>query len=151
METCFHLSGWFTNGSWNMNYLDTYPLPQLVSAVNQAIFSTKIPKGNKQSPLIFITIPRIIHSHSKTQECGSLLSQEKVRGLLFPKGKGMPPGQALNSSFHRNKNPLRIAALCRMGSLWPSFERRSWSHTGSISGMFTAYLCKKLICTSGLQ
>lgn len=40
-----------TSESWNLNYLNTYPLPHCISAVSQFIFSTKIPKVEKQSPL----------------------------------------------------------------------------------------------------
>ena len=45
-----------TSESWNLNYLNTYPFPHFLSAVSQFIFSTKIPKVEKQSPFIIVFI-----------------------------------------------------------------------------------------------
>ena len=59
-----------TSESWNLNYLSTYPLPHFISAVSQFIVSTKIPKAEKQSPFIIVSIKwkwsRSVMSNSAT-------------------------------------------------------------------------------------
>lgn len=64
----FHFDYFSTSESWNLNYLDIYPLPCFISAVSQFIFSTKISEVEKQSPFIIVSTLRGIYSHSKTHK-----------------------------------------------------------------------------------
>lgn len=66
-----------TNGSWNLNHLDTY-LSHFISTASQVIFSTKIFKIDKAESLYncFHT-KRHLFTFKNPLECGFLLTRER--------------------------------------------------------------------------
>ena len=91
--TIFTLFDYFsTSESWNLNYLDIYPLPRFISAVSLFIFSTKLSKVEKQRPFLYNSFhtKRHLFTFKNPQECGPLLKRKRSPEGTLILGKGLP-------------------------------------------------------------